>query len=322
MARGPESQTADAVLMIRPCGFRANPETAGSNAFQERPGENPAEDPAEVQDMALGEFRGLAAALEAAGVRVVIQAARADGTTPDAIFPNNWVSFHADGTVVLYPMMAPSRRRERREEILAGLADEAGFQIRRIIDLSRHEDSGRFLEGTGSLVLDRTHRTAYACLSPRTDVEVLADFGQRLDYETVAFNATDPDGIPVYHTNVMMSVGRDFAVVCEEAIGAAGQREAVRRKLEETGHEVIPISMAQAAAFAGNLLELCTPSGERVIALSASAEAALESWQRDLLASRARLVGAAIPTIEAKGGGSVRCMLAELHLPPKPPADV
>ena len=318
MTRGDESQTASAVLMVRPAGFRANPETAGSNAFQELPGEDTERSAREIQALAEREFDGLAAALEGAGVRVVRLAARGDGTTPDALFPNNWVSFHADGTVVLYPMMAPSRRRERREELLAELVTGAGFQVRRIIDLSAHERDGRFLEGTGSLVLDRVHRIAYACLSPRTDLEALADFGRRLDYETVAFNASDQGGIPVYHTNVMMSVGRDFAVVCEEAIGAAGQRDAVRRKLEETGHEVIPITLQQAAAFAGNLLELSSATGERIIALSTSAEACLEAGQRDLLAGRARFATAAIPTIEAKGGGSARCMLAELHLPPKP----
>ena len=315
MATGDESQTAAAVLMIRPAGFRANPETAGSNAFQETPGADSARSAGEVQALAEAEFDGLAGALEDAGIQVIRLSALDDGSTPDAVFPNNWVSFHADGTVVLYPMLAPSRRRERREDLLGDLAARAGVQVRRIIDLSTHENAGRFLEGTGSLVLDRMHRIAYACLSPRTDIEALADFGQRLDYETVAFNASDEDGVPVYHTNVMMSVGSDFAVVCEEAIGAAGQREAVRRKLEETGHEVIPITLQQIAGFAGNLLELSSASGERIIALSASAEACLEPWQREFLAGRARLVTAAIPTIEAKGGGSVRCMLAEIHLP-------
>ena len=321
MNPGDDSQTAAAVLMVRPAGFRSNPETAGSNAFQESPDEDSSRSASEIQALAEREFEDLASVLEAAGVRVVRLSARDDRTTPDAVFPNNWVSFHADGTLVLYPMMAPSRRRERRAELLAECLAGAGFHVRRVIDLSGHERHGRFLEGTGSLVLDRVHRIAYACLSPRTDIEVLADFSQRLGYETLAFNASDRDGVPVYHTNVMMSVGADFAVVCEEAIGAAGQRDAVRRKLEETGHEVIPIPLQKAAAFAGNILELSSATGDRVIALSASAEASLEAGQRGELAGRARLVSAAIPTIETKGGGSVRCMLAELHLPLKPPSE-
>ena len=301
--------------MIRPAGFRANPQTAGSNAFQEGPDQEGDSTAAEIDTLAGREFDGLVAGLEQAGIRVVALEARADGSTPDALFPNNWVSFHADGTVVLYPMLAPNRRLERRHDVLASLSDPAGFYIREIIDLSAHEADGRFLEGTGSLVLDRVHRIAYACLSARTDVELLAEFGHRMNYETVAFNATDEHGAPIYHTNVMMSVGSDFAVLCEEAIGAVVQREALRRKLEESGHEVIAISRAQMGAFAGNVLELSTTAGERVIALSGSAADSLDDGQRERLASRARLVIAEIPTIEQKGGGSVRCMLAEVYLP-------
>lgn len=311
-----EPQTAPAVLMIRPVGFRANPQTAESNAFQEVPGEDPGRTGAEIDSLARSEFDGLVAGLREAGVRVVAFDARADGSTPDALFPNNWVSFHADGRVVLYPMLAPNRRLERREDVLSRLAEEAGVHVREIIDLSAHEADDRFLEGTGSLVLDRVQRIAYACLSARTDVEVLAEFGHRLDYETIAFNAADEDDVPIYHTNVMMSVGSDFAVVCEDAIGAVVQREAVRRKLEETGHEVIPISRSQMAAFAGNMLELVSAGGERVIAMSRSAVESLDRRQLDGLAGRGRLVVGEIPTIEQKGGGSVRCMLAELHLPP------
>lgn len=311
-----EPQTAAAVLMIRPVGFRANPQTAESNAFQESPGEDTASTGAEIDFLARAEFDGVVGELREAGVRVVALDARADGATPDALFPNNWVSFHADGTVVLYPMLAPNRRLERREDVLASLSEDAGFRVREIIDLTGHEADNRYLEGTGSLVLDRVHRIAYACLSARTDVALLAEFGHRLDYETVAFNAADQDGVPIYHTNVMMSVGSDFAVVCEDAIGAVVQREAVRRKLEQTGHEIIPISAAQMAAFAGNMLELASAGGERVIALSRSAAESLDDQQRELLSGRGRLVVSEIPTIEQKGGGSVRCMLAELHLPP------
>lgn len=218
-----EPQTAPAVLMIRPVGFRANPQTAESNAFQEVPGEDPGRTGAEIDSLARSEFDGLVVGLREAGVRVVAFDARADGSTPDALFPNNWVSFHADGRVVLYPMLAPNRRLERREDVLSRLAEEAGFHVREIIDLSAHEADDRFLEGTGSLVLDRVQRIAYACLSARTDVEVLAEFGHRLDYETIAFNAADEDDVPIYHTNVMMSVGSDFAVVCEDDRGRCAE---------------------------------------------------------------------------------------------------
>jgi hypothetical protein len=308
----PDRQAADAVLMVRPVAFHGNPETAASNAFQQPPA---AADPAAEQAAAALEFEGLVGRLRDAGVEVIVVADTASPPTPDSIFPNNWVSFHADGTVVLYPMMAPSRRAERRRDILELLSRTHGFRVERVLDLSGHEAAGRFLEGTGSMVLDRVHRIAYECLSPRTDLEVLAEAARLLDYEPLAFAATDADGVPIYHTNVLMSVGADFAVLCEEAIRDAGQRAAVRRRLEETGHEVIPIRFDQLNCFAGNVLELASRSGERLLAMSARALDALDGGQRTALEARCRLVAAPIATIEAGGGGSVRCMLAEIHLP-------
>ena len=307
-----EKQAAGAVLMVRPIGFRSNPETAGSNAFQRPPGEA---DPAAEQAAAAVEFDGLVQRLQQAGVDTVVVDDTPDPVTPDAVFPNNWVSFHADGTAVLYPMMAPSRRRERRRDILELLSQQRGFRIERVIDLSHHEREGRFLESTGSMVLDRAHRVAYACLSPRTDLELLAEAAQLLDYEPLAFVAIDADGLPIYHTNVLMCIGRDFAVLCEEAIADAAQRDAVRARLEASGHELISIGLGQLARFAGNMLELEGPGGERLLALSAQALDALEPGQREALASRCRLLPAPIGAIEAAGGGSVRCMLAEIHLP-------
>jgi hypothetical protein len=308
----PERQATDAVLLVRPVAFHGNPQTAASNAFQRDPA---AADPEAEQAAAAIEFGGLAGALREAGVEVVVVDDRASPPTPDAIFPNNWVSFHADGTAVLYPMMAPNRRGERRHDILELLSRERGFRVERIVDLSSHEDGGHFLEGTGSMVLDRVHRVAYACLSPRTDLEVFAEAAQLLDYEPIAFAATDGDGVPVYHTNVLMCVGSDFAVLCEEAIADAGQRSAVRRRLEQTGHELVAISRAQMASFAGNMLELASRDGERLLALSARALEALEPAQRAALEARCRLLVAPIAAIEEGGGGSVRCMLAEIHLP-------
>ena len=308
----PDRQAADAVLLVRPVGFRTNPETVESNAFQREPG---AADPAAEQAAAAVEFAGLVGALADAGIETVVIDDSPRSDTPDAVFPNNWVSFHADGTAVLYPMMAQNRRAERRPDILEYLSRDRGFHIDRVLDLSAAEAEGRFLEGTGSLVLDRMNRVAYACLSPRTHPEVLASACQALGYEPVVFGATDEANVPVYHTNVLMSVGRDFAVLCEEAITDAAQRAAVRRRLEETGHEVIPISLAQMASFAGNVLELASGSGERLVAMSARARGSLTPAQIAAIESRARIVSVPIGTIEAAGGGSVRCMLAEIHLP-------
>jgi hypothetical protein len=300
------------VLLVRPVAFHGNPETTESNAFQRPPS---IADPAAEQAAAALEFEGFVDGLREAGVETIVVADTAEPPTPDSIFPNNWVSFHADGTVVLYPMMSPCRRRERRLDILEHLSRDHGFRIDRVIDLSRHEADGRFLESTGSMVLDRVHRVAYACLSPRTDVEVLAEAAQVLGYDPVAFVAADAEGVPIYHTNVMMSIGTDFAVLCEDAIRDTAQRAAVRRRLQETGHELIPIRLDQMARFAGNMLEVSAAGGERLLVLSARALEALDPEQRAALEARCRLVAAPIATIEEGGGGSVRCMLAEIHLP-------
>src|SRR5262249_29645307 len=181
-----------------------------------------------------------------------------DPHTPDSIFPNNWVSFHSDGSVVLYPMLAENRRQERREDVLEALSSRHGFRIRRVLDLTHHEGGGKFLEGTGSLVLDRVHRIAYACVSPRTDLDVLGDFAQQLDYEVVAFEACDASGVPIYHTNVLMSVGAHFAVVCPAAI-RQDERGAVLDALRTTGHTIVELGLDQMVAFAANLLELQSP---------------------------------------------------------------
>ena len=300
------------MLLVRPVAFCGNPETVDSNAFQRPPA---AADPNAEQAAAAVEFDGLVDCLRMAGVETVVVDDSTSPPTPDSIFPNNWVSFHADGTVVLYPMMAPSRRGERRRDVLELLSREHGFRVGRVADLSAHEVAGQFLEGTGSMVLDRVNRVAYACLSPRTDLAVFAEAAQLLDYEPLAFVAVDEEGVPVYHTNVLMSIGADFALLCEEAISDAGQRAAVRARLEQTGHELIPISFAQMRSFAGNMLELAGADGQRLLALSARALDMLEPQQLAALEARCRLVAAPVAAIEDGGGGSVRCMLAEIHLP-------
>jgi hypothetical protein len=304
-----EEQSSGAVLMLRPACFGFNAETAASNSFQSDAGYGQ-----NVQSLALTEFEGLAQRLARAGIDVHIAQDSLEPSKPDAVFPNNWVSFHSDGTVVLYPMMAPNRRTERRAEILTDLAHDADFRVTRVLDLSSHESEGKYLEGTGSVVLDRVHRFAFACLSPRTDLGVLGDFSQQLDYELVAFEARGGNGSPLYHTNVMMAIGSKFAVVCGASIADRVRRGAIFNLLRDTGHEVIDISTAQMQAFAGNLLELAAPGGA-VIALSAAAWSSLEPAQRKRLEQHGSIVAAPIPTIERVGGGSVRCMLAEIHLP-------
>lgn len=306
-----EAQLASAVLMIRPVRFASNPQTAESNRFQGKSALGPEQQNSQAQV----EFDALAAALRDAGITVIVVADTPEPRTPDAVFPNNWISTHAAGDVVLFPMEAENRRAERRQDVVEHLRSDHGFQIRDVIDLSPHEDAGHFLEGTGSLVLDRAQHIAYACLSSRTQLDPLGDFAQRLDYEVVAFDAVDRDGVPIYHTNVMLSIGEQIAVVCADAIEREDQRAAVIGSLADSGREVLLLSFDQLEAFAGNLLELRNQEGERVVALSAQACASLDESQLALLEANGRVVAVDISTIEASAGGSVRCMLAEVHLP-------
>ena len=305
-----ESQLASAVLMITPVRFESNPSTAASNKFQ---GRNP-DSPNKQQRDAAEEFVGLRAALETSGIEVIQVDDTVEPHTPDAIFPNNWVSFHADGTVVLYPMEAPNRRAERRPDIIETLVEDHEFIVRKIVDLSTHEAQAQYLEGTGSLVLDRVNRVAYACLSSRTHLDALGDFAQRMGYEVLAFDAHDRNGAPIYHTNVLMSVGEALAVICAEGIPREDQRDAVLRRLADTEHEVVTIDFDQMDAFAGNMLELRSVDGERILAMSEQAKQSLDVEQMEKLAANAQIVSAPINRIESSAGGSVRCMLAEIHL--------
>ena len=304
-------QCAHAVLMIRPTAFGWNPETAASNRFQRR---DPAV-PGSARSVAVTEFDALVAALRGAGVEVHAIDEPAGTACPDCVFPNNWVSLHHDGTVVLYPMLAPSRRLERRMELLFALEQRGGFDVSRLLDLSHHELSGRFLEGTGSVVFDHACRVAYACLSPRTNADVLAELCEELGYEPFAFEATDGEGVAVYHTNVLLSIGQRSAIVCAEAVHEA-QREPLLERLRASGREVVAIDRAQMAAFAGNALELAAADGTAVLSMS---DRALRSFdERSLETIRhcvERIVAVPVPTIEDLGGGSVRCMLAEVFLP-------
>ena len=306
-----ESQLASAVLMIKPVRFQSNPLTAASNRFQGRNTSSPEQQ----QIDSVAEFDGLRRVLEENGVKVVQFDDTLEPHTPDSVFPNNWVSFHADGTAVLYPMEAPNRRPERRLEIIEQLVTDHRYQVRQLTDLTQHEDKGQFLEGTGSLVLDRVNHIAYACLSSRTNIDALGDFAQRLDYEIVAFDALDSDDTPIYHTNVLMNVGEELAVICADVIAREDQRKAVLQSLNSTGHEVVLLSFAQLEAFAGNMLELRSSSGERLIAMSEQARNSLDDEQLSKIEASARIISAPIDKIESSAGGSVRCMLAEIHLP-------
>ncbi len=306
-----DSQLASTVLMIRPVRFESNPETAESNRFQGRTSASADEQ----QQAALAEFDGLVTALRDRGIDVLVFDDTPEPHTPDSIFPNNWVSFHADGRVVLYPMEATNRRLERRADIIESLGDEHGFTVSEVVDLSGHEQASQYLEGTGSMVLDRTGRVAYACLSSRTHLGPLGDFAQRMDYEVVSFDAVDRDGAPIYHTNVVMNVGEQLAVICDEAIPRQEQRAAVLQRLQDSGRDVITLTYDQLDAFAGNMLELRTAEGGRLVAMSRQAYDSLTAEQRQILQDNGEVLAEPIDNIEASAGGSVRCMLAEVHLP-------
>ncbi len=305
-------QCAAAVVMVRPAAFASNPQTAASNAFQP---DSVALSPEESQARALAEFEALVANLRGAGVDVYIFQGATEPHTPDAVFPNAWVSFHGNGSVVLYPMMAENRRLERRLDVIDDLSDNFGFDVGNIYDLSPNEERGRFLEGTGSMVLDRENRIAYACLSPRTDPRVIEQFASLVPYEPFIFEGFDADFVPVYHTNVMMCIGTGYAVVCSASVTDLQRRKALLQSLATGGREVIDISFAQMGQFAGNMLEVQGTGGKRYLALSARAERSLRPEQRQALEQYATLLPTPIDTIEAVSGGGVRCMLAAVHLP-------
>ncbi len=294
--------------MVRPAAFGYNEQTAVSNAFQTAP-----QGAADVQAIALAEFDAAVARLREAGVAVQVFADTPEPVKPDAVFPNNWISTHPDGTVVLYPMHAPNRRLERRIDIVDALG--AAFAVSRVIDLSAHEADDRFLEGTGSIVFDHEARIAYACVSVRTDAGLLDALCETLGYTAHPFRAVSRSGQEVYHTNVVMGIGTGFAVVCLDAIPDAAEQDALRCALEGSGKTVVALRPDQMDAFAGNLLAVQTVAGERLVALSKTAFDALEPAQRAAIEAHARLLPLAIPELERAGGGSVRCMLAQNFLP-------
>lgn len=311
-AQGPApaaTQIADTVLMVRPAAFGFNPETAATNRFQQARG-----GAADIADAARREFDGLVNALATAGVSVIVVEDSPQPIKPDAVFPNNWFSTHSDGVAVLYPMLNPSRRPERRVEWIEALATMHGRRLNAVLDLSYWEQSGLALEGTGSLILDRLNRIAYACRAPRTAPEPLAQWAGMMGYETHCFDAVDEAGVAIYHTNVMMSLGRGFAAVSLEALPDAGERRRLAESLEAAGNDLIELSREQIAGFGANVLHLAGSSGP-VIAMSEQARASLSGEVLRRLEHHGEIVTSPIPTIEQCGGGSVRCMLAEIFLP-------
>lgn len=311
------SQSASNVILVRPTGFGYDPETAASNDFQQQL------TGVDVRLLAAEEFDTLLEALRQCGIGATVLDP-IDPNAPNAVFPNNWFSTHRDGTVVLYPMCTPSRRAERDPD-MASVLEREGFRTRQVMDLSGWEHQGLLLEGTGSLVLDRLQKRAFACLSPRTTENALTTWSEQLGYTPIAFTATMDgriNGAPVYHTNVVMSIGEKFAVVCFDAMPYPAERQEVEEELAKSGRELIAITIVQMYKYVGNMLELrgkpLNPSSslqDSFTFLSETAFHALRPHQRVALERHTQLIPVAIPTIEAVGGGSVRCMLAENFLP-------
>ena len=300
-------QTTSKVLMVRPVRFGFNEQTAGNNSFQKRGYELSA------QDMALEEFDNFVTLLRANNVDVVVVEDTPEPHTPDSIFPNNWFSTHASGELVLYPMCAPNRRLERKESVLNVIKEigERG-KMRRIVDLTHWESENLFLEGTGSLIFRRKNRIVFACTSPRCNIAVLEDLCEKLDYEFLDFGAYDRDGKPIYHTNVMMCVGDKFVVACLDSIKNIDERTELISFVEDCDKELIEISIDQMEQFAGNMLQLRSTGGEPLLIMSATAKRALTTDQLESLMSYCKIISPELESIETNGGGSARCMLAEI----------
>ncbi len=304
------TQSTNSVLMIRPCRFYLNPETAADNAFQVRL--DCAVD--SLSTVARKEFDAAVQTLRAAGVNVLVFEDTAEPEKPDAVFPNNWISTHHDGRIALFPMYSALRRRERRQDIVEELRQH--YRVTDVMDYSGFEDEGCCLEGTGSLVLDHPDKIAYVSLSNRSNLKVICRFAKDFGYERVSFTSTDSDGQPIYHTNVMMCIGTAFALVGLEMIRDKAERQQVRARLQQSSKDIVELSPDQIANFAGNAIELHDMHGEKLLVLSDRAMRALTEEQRATLNRYVRLVPLELPTIEL-GGGSARCMIATIHLSPQ-----
>lgn len=303
----PHTFLSSHILMIEPAHFQFNEQTAESNSFQQGQGEQKA---SEIQALAKAEFQGFVKQLREKEVHVHVFADTPNPIKPDAVFPNNWVSFMPNGNAYLYPMCTPNRRLERRQDILQKLGET--FDIKKTIDLSPAENKGQILEGTGSIIFDHAYKIAYACLSPRTDAALFKAHCEELGYEAISFTALDTGGKEIYHTNVMMCMGSTFSVICLESVANSLERQALIEKLLATKKEIIAISQAQMAQFAGNMLQVANAKGASFLVMSQTAYQSLTQAQIQQLAAHTQLLAVPIPTIERLGGGSARCMMAEI----------
>ncbi len=303
-------QTTPHILMVRPANFAFNAETAENNAFQSRDGAMSAD---EMRQRALAEFDGFVALLREAGVHVVVAEDTPSPARPDAVFPNNWVTFHQEGLIVTYPMFAPSRRIERREDIIEQVA-ASGFRVARRVHLEESEQKGVFLEGTGSIIFDHRNRLAYACLSPRTDAGLLEQLCAELGYRKVVFHSVDAGGQEIYHTNVMMALGETFVVICLDSVRDPRERSMLEGLFSNTDKEIVDITLNQMNRFAGNMLQVQNTAGDRILVMSETAHHSLRPEQIERLQAHTKLLSVPIDTIERYGGGSARCMMAEIMM--------
>lgn len=296
-------------MMIRPANFGFNPETAASNAFQK---DSDTLTKSEVSQKALEEFDNFVALLRSNNIQVTVIDDKAEPIKADAVFPNNWISFHQNGYIITYPMQSENRRLERQEHIIDQLSEE--FDVQAVFPLETFEDYDQFLEGTGSMIFDRVNKVVYACLSPRTNETVLDKFCKLTGYEKVVFKSIDGKGKDIYHTNVMMALGEDFVVICLETIKDPVHRKAIKDAFAKTGKTIIRISPDQMMAYAGNMLQLRNTAGERFLVMSSQAYDSLYPEQIQFIKQHTQILHSPINVIEEVGGGSVRCMMAEVFL--------
>lgn len=301
------AQITNNIMMIRPANFGYNDQTAVNNSFQSTPETKTAE---EIRNAATSEFDNMVEKLRIHGVNVKVIEDSETPVKPDAIFPNNWISFHNKNTLITYPMFAENRRIERRQDIITEFEEELGYTVRYKFEF--YEDEKLYLEGTGSMILDRENKIVYACISQRTDINILDKFCVLMGYQKQIFHSYDKQDELIYHTNVMMCVGKDFVVICLESIHSEDEEKELIDRFESTGKEIIEISLDQVNQFAGNMLQLMTNDMSDLLVMSQSAYQSLEAWQIDKIRNHTQILALEIPTIEKYGGGSVRCMMAEI----------
>lgn len=307
-----KNQTTSTILMVRPSNFGFNPETAANNAFQIN---DTSLSVAEIQQKAMVEFDNFVAILRGHGIHVVVAEDSAMPVKTDAVFPNNWITSHGDGTMILYPMYAPSRRLERADNVIKLIETE--FLVKKVLHLEHFEDVPSFLEGTGSMILDRVNDVCYACLSPRTDLSLLEEWCDIMQHECVAFHAVDAQRQDIYHTNVMMALGETFVVICLDTVRDVVEKQNLIAHFVATKKEIIKISLTQMQSFAGNMLQLRNDAGQTFLVMSKQAYQSLSETQIGDIQKHTEIVYADIKTIETYGGGSARCMLAEMFFEKK-----